>query len=242
MPIFRLNDKLVYYAHVPKAGGSSVADYFASIGARTAFAYGAQWRTRPSNRWSSTSPQHIDAKSLLELFPDDFFDACFTVVRHPEERIKSEYRFRVGRSQIHASLSFTEWLRVVTYAAKSNPFVFDGHIRPQIDFVPVNCKVFKLEEDLTCLGAWLSETLNIDMPNRPFSQHSNKSEDIGITMHRHDRELIKTFYSTDFDRFAYERKPVAALSNAPLRLIVKAAILGELSKVTTKILSHRIPY
>lgn len=242
MPIFRIKNKLIFYAHVPKAGGSSIADFFHEIGARSAFTFGEQWRQRPRDRWSSTSPQHIDAKSLAELFPGNFFDACFTVVRHPEDRIISEYKFRAGQSKIHASLAFNDWLQIVMAASRANPFVFDGHIRPQTDFIPNNCKVFKLEEGLDKLNEWLSEVIDIELPSQRFTHHSNKSKNIDVAPDNASRELINAFYSADFNRLNYQARPIKELPGNRGLSLIKGKILAQFSRVTTNILSHRIPF
>ncbi len=242
MPIFRIRNKIIYYAHVPKAGGSSIADFFNDLGACSAFTFGEQWRQKPRDRWTSTSPQHIDAKSLAELFPDNFFDACFTVVRHPEDRIISEYKFRAGRSKIHASLAFNDWLHIVMAASRANPFAFDGHIRPQTDFIPDNCKIFKLEDGLDKLNVWLSEVVDIELPGQRFTHHSNKSQNIKVAPDNASRELINAFYSSDFDRLNYQARPVEELPGSRNLSHIKGKILEQLSRVTTNILSQRIPF
>jgi len=227
---------------VPKAGGSSIADFFNDLGACSAFTFGEQWRQKPRDRWTSTSPQHIDAKSLAELFPDNFFDACFTVVRHPEDRIISEYKFRAGRSKIHASLAFNDWLHIVMAASRANPFAFDGHIRPQTDFIPDNCKIFKLEDGLDKLNVWLSEVVDIELPGQRFTHHSNKSQNIKVAPDNASRELINAFYSSDFDRLNYQARPVEELPGSRNLSHIKGKILEQLSRVTTNILSQRIPF
>jgi hypothetical protein len=242
MPIFRINNKLIFYAHVPKAGGSSVADYFKALGARSAFTFGAQWRQRPRDRWSSTSPQHIDAKSLAELFPVDFFDACFTVVRHPEDRIISEYKFRAGRSKIHAALPLSDWLHIVTAASNANPFAFDGHVRPQTDFLPANCKVFKLEDGHDGLGEWIAEVADIKPPVPPFSQHSNKSMAMETRLNQNDRELINTLYAKDFEELGYEKRSSDGLTRSHAFTHGKSRLLGKISRLITNMASLRIPY
>ena len=242
MPIFRIKNKIIYYAHVPKAGGSSIADFFNDLGACSAFTFGEQWRQKPRDRWSSTSPQHIDAKSLSDLFPDNFFDACFTVVRHPEDRIISEYKFRAGRSKIHASLPFNDWLHIVMAASRANPFAFDGHIRPQTDFIPDNCKIFKLEDGLDKLNVWLSDAVDMELPGQRFTHHSNKSQNIKVEPDNASRELINAFYSSDFDRLNYQARPVNELPGNRNLSHMKGKILEQLSRVTTNILSQRIPF
>ena len=108
MPIFRANDKLALYAHVPKCGGSAVSWYLTERFGLLAFHDNQFTRHDPRGVWSRTSPQHIDRVSLGRLFPEGFFDACFTIVRHPVDRIVSAYHFQLEvENCIPGNLPFT---------------------------------------------------------------------------------------------------------------------------------------
>lgn len=241
MPIIRIQDKLLFYAHVPKAGGTSVADFLQQMGGKVAFVYGEYWRKKPKDRWPATSPQHIDAEALQELFPLDFFDHVFTVVRHPEDRIISEYMFRRGRSRIHAALGFSEWLHLVVAASKVNAFVFDSHVRPQVDIVPANTRFFQLEQGLGDLSDWLSSVLGSEK-GFTFKQHSNRSEYAQIRLTAEDRRLINAFYEDDFMRFGYEPRDASLAAPASVMGRLRCACCAVAGSVLTFLLSWRIPY
>lgn len=94
MPIVRVGDQLVYFAHVPKCAGTSVEEYLAARFGPLAFLDRAYPdRDGRDSAWNRTSPQHIDVATFERLFPADLFAASFTVVRHPANRLLSSYRF-----------------------------------------------------------------------------------------------------------------------------------------------------
>jgi len=61
--------------------------------------------------WTATSPQHVTVETLGRLFPPDFFDHSFEVVRHPVARIVSAYHFaRDVEATIPTTVGLSEWL------------------------------------------------------------------------------------------------------------------------------------
>ena len=95
MPFFKAQDRLIYYAHVPKCGGSAIAYYLEDRFGTLGFYDNSFHKKRFLNRaWTATSPQHVDAQTLQSLIPLAFFDAMFAVVRHPVPRTVSTYHFQ----------------------------------------------------------------------------------------------------------------------------------------------------
>jgi len=83
MPFFKAKSKLVYYAHVPKCGGSAVEHFIEARAGKLAFVDQKYMSQPEAMRWSKTSPQHINVDALSRIIPLEFFDAAFTIVRHP---------------------------------------------------------------------------------------------------------------------------------------------------------------
>jgi len=209
MPFFKVASKLVYFAHVPKCAGSAVENYLGARFGDIAFLDRFYLSQPEPNRWSKSSPQHIDAASLQRLIPLSLFDAVFAVVRHPATRLVSVYRFQrdVERS-IPSQQSFSDWLGSLAGKRQASAFVYDNHIRPMSDLVPDNAKVFRLEDGLDRVVSWLDDLAgSSDGPRGvPIVNKSGApQEGRAVRPSDGDRRLIAEIFAVDFERFGYDR-------------------------------------
>lgn len=213
MPIVTIGGGLVYFAHVPKAAGTSVVQYLEQRFGPLGFMDSQFTRWPEQSCWSKSSPQHLDQLSLSRLFPPGFFRAAFTVVRHPVSRLRSVYLFqRDGSRRIAPDMSFSDWLAHLPQARADNPFYLDNHPRPMDDIVPADCRVFKLEQGLSGLIGWLDQQagnqggarqlpLKNNFQNR-MAHQGRDSKPVHVTAA--DRALIGRLYAQDFIRFGYQ--------------------------------------
>ena len=124
MPIFKTVNKVIFFAHVPKCGGSSVEAYLKTRFGSLAFIDQDFYLLPSSRQWTRSSAQHIAINKLDRLFPADFFDASFAVVRHPVDRLVSEYHFQRDQlRKISQSESFSTWLAAFEHALKDDPLI-----------------------------------------------------------------------------------------------------------------------
>jgi len=210
MPSLSLPDRLIWFAHCPKAGGTSieqvmVAQWGEAVGhlhwGWDLWWKGGGWRKAdPPN-----SPQHLvwdDALRVLDRAPDQ----VFALVRDPAARIASEYRWqgrgrrgtRLGR--LVARLPFSLWLRLMLALARLNPHAFDNHLRPQADFVPHQARVFRLEDGMAPVLDWLSQETGFlqDIP-LPHAIPTGPGSAIGTA----ELARIARAFRSDYDRFGY---------------------------------------
>lgn len=166
MPSLTLPDRLIWFAHCPKAGGTSVEQLMvATWGDRVGHLHWGwdRWWRRGGWRVADppNSPQHLvwkDACRALPRAPDH----VFALVRDPAARMMSEQRWqRHGRrgtvlGKALAFLPFPLWLRLMLAVAGRNPHAFDNHLRPQVDFIPATAAVFRLEDGLARATHWLA--------------------------------------------------------------------------------------
>jgi hypothetical protein len=218
MPIFRTSDRIVYYAHIPKCGGSAVETYLMDRFDRAGFLDHHHLDQPEARRWTRTSPQHVDVASLDRLFPRGFFDAVFTIVRHPVSRIVSAYHFqREVEKTVPADCGFGEWLDDVEEFLVQQPFAFDNHIRPMADLVPDGAEVMYLEHGLDVLVPWCDRVLGRRDGPRFVPQVNTRNEYAKGTGERvkpdtAELDRIARIYAVDFARFGYtvgERLPKA---------------------------------
>jgi len=207
MPIIRINQKLVYFAHVPRCAGTAVEAYLRQRFGPLAFLDPRHREGSPEDRWTRTSPQYVDRDTLGRLFPPGFFDHSFAVVRHPSDRLRSVYRFqKYIENRIPLKLGFTEWLTTLPV-----PFeTFDNHTRPMSDLVPEDAVVFRLEDGLDAVVSWLDEVAgNNDAPRRIEQRNDvdqrlqHLKQPVPEVPDLPEMAAILQFFEADFDRFGY---------------------------------------
>ena len=219
MPSLSLSDRLIWFAHCPKAGGTSVeqamvATWGQAIG-HLQWGWDNWWH---QGGWQMAdppnSPQHLiwaDASVRLPRAPD----AAFALVRDPVARITSEYRWqrlaakKGGRRSPRAGkalsyLPFSAWLRLMLEVATINPYAFDNHFRPQTEFIPDFARVFRLEDGMEHVRNWLLDItqtplavpLGHALATRSYTQISDA-----------DAARISDFFAADYARFGYHQPP-----------------------------------
>lgn len=206
MPIFKAGQKLVYYAHVPKCAGSSLEDYVHARFGEMAFLDGSYMSRPASERWSKTSPQHIDVKSLSYFINPDFFDHIFTIIRHPVARIVSAYHFQLEvERMVPDGTGFGEWLLDIQERLAEEPFLFDNHVIPMSRIVPEGAEVFYLEHGLDALIPYFDALANNADGQRAIGRSNERQGNKGnrVVPTDKDLELIAQLYAEDFQRFGY---------------------------------------
>lgn len=205
MPFFRAVDKLVYFAHIPKCGGSTVEKYLEKrFGSPCFLDRNFLSRTNP---WSKTSPQHIDASTLLQLFPKGFFDLSFALVRSPEDRLISAFKWQRDHCQsVEENTCFSNWLRSNIDNIRFDKDIYDNHLRKQLDLMPDGCRYFKMEEGFDPIEDYLNTYF--EPPTTPigFGHEKRARKDDRITPTPDDRAIIEYLYSWDYQSLGYARK------------------------------------
>lgn len=205
MPLYRSADKLIYFAHIPKCAGSSVSTYLATRFGPPAFEdrkYGRYPIRRP---WNRSSPQHIPVRYLKRLLPDNMVDLRFAVVRHPEDRVRSTYFFQRDKAgRVPKWLPFSVWLRGITFWRLIRPFALDGHLNPQVAYVTDDTRIFRLEDGLDKLEAYLNAELG-PAPEGLDMGHEKKGK-AKTPLSAADARLVERIYADDYDRFGYPRR------------------------------------
>ena len=217
MPSLTLPDRLIWFAHCPKAGGTSVeqamvAEWGSAVGhlhwGWDLWWRGGGWRVAdPPN-----SPQHLVWEDALRTLPRAP-DAVFALVRDPVTRMASEHRWqrrgrratRIGRALAH--LPFGLWLRVMLAAAARHPHVFDNHFRPQAAFVPEGARIFQLEQGVEAALDWLKAAAGRPVPamTAPHAIATGPGAQVASS----EAGLIGRVFAVDYRRFGYVPPPRA---------------------------------
>lgn len=170
------------------------------------------------DRWSRSSPQHIDFQTFSKLLPEHFITESFALVRHPVSRLASVFRFqRDAVGSIDRDAEFGEWLASLV---DQDQFYLDNHALPMARIVPQDARVFKLENGMQPLIDWLDGLADgsaghIEMPA------TNKLDDLLMVLGRtpgpevlvteQDKALIFSIYEDDFRRFEYSPQNLSGL-------------------------------
>jgi hypothetical protein len=208
MPIFRINNQLHYFVHIPKCGGASIETYLIERFGGPLGLWDMRREELPRTHiWMRTSPQHISATVLDQLVPRDWMMSSFAVVRHPLRRLISAFAFSrdvVGR--IPLSTEFNAWFEDAATWIGKEPYRNGGHLEPQGTFIPRDTTIFRLEDGLDAIIPYLDGLAgNSDGPRQvPFRNVGRwrGNEDM-IRMTPRTIELVNQVYAQDFARFGY---------------------------------------
>ena len=213
MPLARVNGQILHFAHVPRTGGTSVENYLAARFGALAFLDRDYLAVPVADRWSLTSPQHIETAAFSRIIPESWISHRFTVVRHPEDRVLSVFRYqRDAADGVPCSMSFEEWLIEQSTARASDLHYIDNHALPACDLVPDTAVAFRIEDGLAPLLAWLDDIEGVQRGPRAFPHDNGYTERLALLRRMpgpkpevtaRARAVIAELYAEDFARFGY---------------------------------------
>ncbi len=241
MPLFLHDGAMHYFAHIPKAGGSSVERFIAeALG--TPFLINRQFLSRPAvERWSRTSPQHILWSDLVTLVPEELIASAFAITRHPVARAASAYNYRVARADIPVGQSFEAWFEraAATYARRG--FIYDSHLVPQHRFVPEDAATWRLEDGLGQALAAIAVRFGVAAPAAPIRENRTPKQRSPLVagaepMTQRTKDRIAEFYRDDFHRFDYDPRmdveiPLLVPARATARAALRSRLRGQKDRV-----------
>ncbi len=159
MPFFKTNNLIIYFAHVPKCGGSSIEDGLANEGISISFLDRKYWGSG-LRQWCNSSPQHIQTKDLEKLLDVSIFDHKFAIIRDPVSRFLSALNHNRQTGRISAYESIESFLKKIEKRADYFGYRMDNHFVPASNMVPDGSRIFYLENGLEEVSNWLNEVTN----------------------------------------------------------------------------------
>lgn len=214
MPIARLpNGKFLYFAHVPKCAGTAVERYMIDRFGALGMHDGAYAARSDGDAWSLSPPQHMPETVRRDLLPDTLFDAVFATVRHPLLRLRSAFLFQreVERS-LPAALPFHRWIETLPRSLALAPYALHRHLRPMVETVPANATVFRIEDGLDAVVAWLDRQAGTDDGPREIGTANRLADRLTdaqpeVPLSRKVMARVAEIYADDYARFDYPIDP-----------------------------------
>jgi hypothetical protein len=208
MPIVSNNNIICHFAHIPKCAGSSIEHYFENHGIKLAFLD----RTFDANSesWNISSPQHIDGYSLSKLFPADFFNLGFAIVRDPVTRFISAFKHHIFQKKIPNDQNISLFIKNELPNLTNEIGVFDNHFLPQSKFlIPgMSYQIFKLENGILNVKHFIDRNLlGFDSSEKILHYNADRSKNI-IKSNQLEIDLIaldilKELYNEDYSILKY---------------------------------------
>ena len=212
MPIIKKNNLICHFAHISKCGGTSIELYLKDIGASIAFLDPNFLENSKQQTWNISSPQHIDGNSLSKLFPANFFDFSFTVVRNPIDRFKSAFKFQMYiEKKISIETNINNFISKELKNISLKIGIFDNHFLPQTKFLypSIGYKIFALENGLFRVKEYIDKKFSQENKNIKIGSE-NKSKlpedlDKKIDINEVSIEILNEIYREDFKLFNFAK-------------------------------------
>ncbi|MCB2137364.1 MAG: sulfotransferase family 2 domain-containing protein [Rhodobacteraceae bacterium] len=202
MPIFRSQGRNIYFAHVPRCGGTSVEDYLRRRAGKPSF-LDPRYRARRRVRWTKSSPQHVLAEQLAVLFADGFFDEVFAVVRHPVDRLQSAFYFqREVEKTVDPDCGFADFVERLKEPEFRYARAFDNHFRQQSEIVPKGARIFRFEDGLDPVFDHIDALTGTKLP-RGDAPHRLKRRAEREEVPADLRAVIEALFADDMTAFGY---------------------------------------
>jgi hypothetical protein len=215
MTILSRDGHTILFLHIPKCGGSSVVETFRAAGYETEL----EIRGKPIRSFMRTTPQHLTCSDLRSMVRFDQIDRVFGVVRHPVDRLLSEYRWTHRESEPSTIPDVNDWLQENLAIVTDDITYQDNHFRPMVSFFDPNIPVdiFPIEHGLNSICSYyLSTSAELSTSRAKHLKNSrafaNASELAKVRLSAQSMALIRRFYAQDFLAFGY---PIRARGRKP---------------------------
>lgn len=215
MPVFHKKSSKILFMHVPKTAGSTFSNTLIKHKWKESFAIK---NNHVRNLYHlKCSPQHYHAEIIDQILRIDSFDKKIMICRDPFTRLKSEYYWQLNQNISSTEMhSPKDWFKEVINSYNLDQFVFDNHIRPQVDFIIPGIKIFRFEEGIKkatnyALSNKLNESENIQNMltkmimnlRKPIQNKTSKKIEHIENLFLEIKDLVIDFYSEDYDYFKY---------------------------------------
>ena len=225
MPVFLdAREKRVFFAHVPKTGGTYIEDLFRQNGYERHF-----WDGYPHRLGLTCSPQHYHAAFFAPLLDLDGMDFGFMTVRNPVDRLLSEYRHQAKTIKDGSAIApLTVWLENMATAMWVTPLMMDNHMRPQVDFYHPTLEIFRQEDGFDRKWAKaVNRKYGLGLKKFDVPRRRNTSVD-QAPLSSGERDALIDFcteqYKADFEFFKYQPEHSALMQTSDRAMLLMVCV------------------
>jgi Sulfotransferase family. len=206
MTILSKDGHTILFLHIPKCGGSSVVETFRAAGYETEL----EIRGKPIRSFMRTTPQHLTCSDLRSMVRFDQIEKVFAVVRHPVDRLLSEYRWTHRETEPTNLPDVNDWLQETLAIVADDITHQDNHFRPMVTFFDpsIAVEIFPIEHSLNAICSYFLN--NSDQPLVSKAKHlkdsrtfPNSDKLANAKLSPESLALICRFYAQDFLAFGY---------------------------------------
>ena len=192
MPVYKKDNNVILHIHIPKTGGTSVESYFRFNG------YSVSFNGR--RKGNKCTLQHFEKEQIEKVIMPKFnCNYTFICVRHPFDRAISECKWKNIKEK-DANI----WLKNQLLLLKDDPYCWDNHFRPQVDFITHCIENIFFFEKMYFMVDFLRNKFNLqgEFPHKSIGRNKR----IKKTHFDDDtKELILDTYMDDFNEFGYNK-------------------------------------
>lgn len=189
--------KPFFLIHISKTGGTFIENYLKKSHVNVG-RFDNMLKRMSNNMTIECSKYHIPPK----YFPSIDFKKLhtFTVIRHPLERIISEYNYRKTFFGKNVHLGINDFVKQNVY---KNNTMFDCHLIPQHEYIKDlhgnSCEMFLRFEHLTHDLKWYCRQHNIPIHNKKVKKLKSKPIANQNQMTEETKQFVLNFYQKDLE-------------------------------------------
>lgn len=161
MPIYRINNQIVLFIHIPKCAGTSIETMLLAHPDCEGQGMYEMGKGNLMLAAGLCSPQHYHADMLQSVLNLARIDFCFAVCRQPLQRLLSEHSMQISKFP-DTTIDFERWYLEMRELRSRDPFCFDNHLRPISEFLLPQAHLYSLNMGLKAIWFDLCEQLGID--------------------------------------------------------------------------------
>lgn len=207
MPIFLKNK--ILFIHIPKNGGTSVENFMLKNGDKMDL-----WmRKNKKDFCFFHSEQHCTYKEILKTKKLNPELRIFSIIRHPIERVISEYNW-LEKTKRGLNKNFDTFLN--KFLDKNNFSYFDNHNLSNFDYLSNDDG--EISEDIKILKFFDAEKIsNFIGLDKKFELHLNTSPKKIKEVTLEQKERILDFYKDDLHCFDFDINSPIIIKNKNLK-------------------------